>query len=150
MPEKEDALELTQDVFVTVFQKLEGFRKESDIKTWIYRITINKCLDFIKAKKRLKRLQFFTSTFLPNKSTPNYLTNFFHPGVALEDKQAVEHLFNLIRTLSSNQQTAWILHKLEHLTQEEVAQIMGATSKAVESRNQLANQPRRTLNQFRF
>jgi len=41
---KEDAEEIAQDFFVTIFKKLESFRYESKIETWIYRITINKSL----------------------------------------------------------------------------------------------------------
>lgn len=48
----EDAEEVTQDVFVTIFKKQEEFKSNSSLKTWIYRITINHCLDFLKEKKR--------------------------------------------------------------------------------------------------
>ena len=57
----EDAEEITQDVFLIVHEKLEAFRMEAKVSTWLYRITINKSLDFIKAKKRQKRFSFFTS-----------------------------------------------------------------------------------------
>jgi RNA polymerase sigma factor (sigma-70 family) len=39
--QKEDAEEITQDVFVKIHEKLSTFQQQSDIKTWIYRITIN-------------------------------------------------------------------------------------------------------------
>ena len=44
----EDAEEITQDVFVKVYQSIENFKSNSSLKTWIYRITINQSLDFIK------------------------------------------------------------------------------------------------------
>ena len=50
-----DAEEVTQDVFLKVYQSIDHFREDSNLKTWIYRIGINKCLDFLKAKKRRKR-----------------------------------------------------------------------------------------------
>ena len=46
----EDAEEITQDVFVQVHNSLDSFKENSSLKTWIYRITINKSLDFIKHK----------------------------------------------------------------------------------------------------
>ena len=46
----EDAEEITQDVFVKVYHSLDNFNQKSSHKTWIYRITINQCLDFIKQK----------------------------------------------------------------------------------------------------
>ena len=51
---REEAEEICQDVFVNVHFAKDNFRNEASIKTWIYRITINKSLDYIKAKKRKK------------------------------------------------------------------------------------------------
>ena len=49
-----DAQEITQDVFVAVYKSMSSFRKDSLMSTWIYRITINKSLDYLKARKRKK------------------------------------------------------------------------------------------------
>ncbi|MBK9801179.1 MAG: RNA polymerase sigma factor [Bacteroidetes bacterium] len=68
----QDAEEITQDVFVTIHFSLHSFKAESKITTWIYRITINKSLDFIKARQRKKRFAFITSLFttiVPNSNT---------------------------------------------------------------------------------
>ena len=46
----QDAEEITQDVFIQVYNSLENFNEKSSLKTWIYRISINKSLDFIKHK----------------------------------------------------------------------------------------------------
>ena len=51
----EDAEEIVQDVFVKVHDNIESYKSESSIKTWIYRIAINQCLDFIKHNQSLKR-----------------------------------------------------------------------------------------------
>jgi RNA polymerase sigma-70 factor (ECF subfamily) len=50
----EDAEEITQDVFVKISQKMDGFKNESSLKTWIYRIAINTSLDFLKHKNSKK------------------------------------------------------------------------------------------------
>ena len=55
----EDAEEVTQDVFVQVFQSLKKFEQKSTVKTWIYRITINKSIDYIKHKNSQKRFFIF-------------------------------------------------------------------------------------------
>ena len=47
----QDAEEITQDVFVKVHEKLSTFKNQANVKTWIYRITINQSLDFIKTRK---------------------------------------------------------------------------------------------------
>ena len=54
-----DAQEITQDTFLSIYKNLNSFQKKSSIKTWVYRIAINKSLDFIKSRKRIKRRFFF-------------------------------------------------------------------------------------------
>jgi len=130
----EDAEEITQDVFVTVYQSFHSFQENSALQTWIYRITINNALDFLKAKKRKKRFAFFTSIFYEDSNDIKYNPpEFNHPGVLLEDKEALENLFKKINTLPDKQKTALILHKIEQKSQKEVAEIMTLSSKAVES-----------------
>lgn len=130
----EDAQEITQDVFVAVYQSLGTFQERAAISTWIYRIAINKSLDFLKAKKRKKRFAFFTSLFSEDSQTTKYHPqDFNHPGVLLEDKEALSALFEKINRLPDNQKTALILHKIEQKPQAEVAEIMQISLKAVES-----------------
>lgn len=130
----EDAEEITQDVFVSVYKSLKSFQENSEIKTWIYRITINKSLDFIKAKNRKKRFAFMSSLFYNDVTVLNNLShNFNHPGVLLEQKETLEKIFQHINTLPDNQKTALILSKLEQKSQKEVAEIMNTSAKAVES-----------------
>lgn len=131
---KEDAEEITQDVFVAVFQSLESFRQGAAVSTWLYRITINRSLDFIKAKKRKKRYAFISSLFKEQSNElrfepeePN------HPGVQLEEKEAMNALFAALNLLPEKQKTAIILHKIEQMPQAEVAQVMQLSVKAVES-----------------
>ncbi len=130
----EDAEEITQDVFVGVYHSLNTFKQESAIATWIYRITINKSIDYIKAARRKKRFAFITSLFAEGSGALEHdLFEFNHPGVQLEDKEAVAAIFKHINDLPDQQKTALILHKLEHKSQAEIAEIMQISAKAVES-----------------
>ncbi len=129
----EDAQELTQDTFVKVYDSLRGFDGRASVSTWIYRIAINTCKDFIKAKNRQKRFAFLQSLFHPITQEPIAAFHFDHPGVQLESKEAVEELMRLIGQLSDKQREAIILTKIEGLSQAEVAEIMGLGVKAVES-----------------
>ncbi|WP_439488328.1 RNA polymerase sigma factor [Algoriphagus sp.] len=52
----DQAEDLTQEVFIQVWNHLEGFRNQSSYKTWIYRITVNSCLGFLKKSKLDTRL----------------------------------------------------------------------------------------------
>lgn len=130
----EDAEEITQDVFVSIHQSISGFKEQSLLSTWIYRITINKSLDFIKAKNRKKRFGFFTSLFFEDSGDVKHdKPTFNHPGVQLENKEALENIFKHINDLPDNQKTALILSKIEQKSQAETAEIMNMSVKAVES-----------------
>lgn len=128
----EDAEEISQDVFIKVYESLSNFREKSTLKTWIYRITINQSLDFIKKKNSKKRFFSFgrkseNVTEYQNKS------DFEHPGILLERKEDAKVLFLIINTLSENQKTAFILSKVDGLSNTEVSEIMELSISAVES-----------------
>jgi RNA polymerase sigma-70 factor, ECF subfamily len=131
----EDAADIAQEVFVKVYQNLEKFDERSaSLKTWIYRIAINQSLDFLRSKKAGKRFGFLTSLFHKETNEPLAdLAHFNHPGVALEDKEALAKVFACINTLPDNQRTAFILARLEGKSQQEIAEIMNMGVKAVES-----------------
>jgi RNA polymerase sigma-70 factor (ECF subfamily) len=130
----EDAEEIAQDVFVSIHQSLESFRGEANISTFIYRIAINKSLDFIKAKKRKKRFAFISALFFPDSNEVKHEQHEFnHPGVLMEQDEATRRIFKYINELPENQKTALILSKIEHKSQKEIAEIMELNVKAVES-----------------
>ncbi|AEI47883.1 RNA polymerase sigma factor [Runella slithyformis] len=134
LQQAEDAEEVTQDVFVEAFHSMESFKGESAIGTWIYRIAVNKSLDFLRHKNRQKRFAFFTALFHPQ--TDELLhdpPDFYHPGIALENKEKAATLFKTIRTLPETQQTAFILTQVEDLSYAEAAEVMNITVAALES-----------------
>jgi RNA polymerase sigma factor (sigma-70 family) len=123
-----DAEEITQDVFLVAHKSLDKFRNEANHSTWLYRIAINKSLDFLKAKKRKKRFFWFTHELTENDSV-----EFNHPGVLIEHQEETAFIFSCINELPDNQKTALILNKIEQLPLAEIAVIMELSPKAVES-----------------
>jgi RNA polymerase sigma factor (sigma-70 family) len=130
---RQDAEEATQDVFVKIYQKMPGFQEKSSITTWVYRITVNHCLDALRARKRQKRFASIFSFFNNKNETVHDLPDFDHPGVLLEDREALENLFRKINQLPENQRTALILKHIDDLPQRAIAEIMGLSEKAIES-----------------
>ncbi|WP_395633916.1 RNA polymerase sigma factor [Flavobacterium sp.] len=128
----EDAEEVTQDVFVKVYHSLAHFQQKSSYKTWIYRITINQCLDFTKKKNSRKRLYLFGSKSENEREYLNTAT-FEHPGILMENQETAAQLFAVINTLTENQKTAFLLSKLDGLSNPEIAEIMEMSISAVES-----------------
>ncbi len=136
---REDAQDIAQEVFVKIYHHLHQYKPETaSLKTWIYRISINQSLDFLKAKKTKKRFGFITSLFHPDSNEP--IHDVAHPGIAMEDKESLEELLVIIQSLPEKQKTAIILTKIEDRPQKEVAEIMDINIKAVESLLQRAKQ----------
>lgn len=131
---KEDAEEITLDVFMAVLDNLNKFKGSSQLSTWIYRIATNKCLDFLKFKKRKKRFGRVISIF-GNKEDDEIFepVDYWHPGLELESKEDINALYRAIDSLPERQKTALILSKFEKLPQKEIAEILELTPKAVES-----------------
>jgi RNA polymerase sigma factor (sigma-70 family) len=131
---REDAEEITQDVFVEVYRSINKFKGKSGIGTWIYRITVNKSLDRIKHRKRKKRFAFLTSLFdTESGELIHQPVEFNHPGVEAESKEKAKYLFDAINRLPENQRTAFILTEIEGLSHAEAGEVMNKTAKAVES-----------------
>lgn len=128
----EDAEEITQDVFVKVYNSLENFNQKSSYKTWIYRITINQCLDYLKQKNSQKRFFIFGKKSSNEAEYINTAT-FEHPGIIMENQEDAAILFEVINSLTENQKTAFLLAKLDGLSNPEIAEIMQLSISSVES-----------------
>jgi RNA polymerase sigma-70 factor (ECF subfamily) len=143
----EDAEEVTQDVFVKIYSSIGSFRKEAKLSTWIYQLTIRQALDFEKSKRRQKRGGLLKRVFNSNEAEDP--VSFDHPGVKLDNKENAKLLFAAISRLPKNQRLAFLLHKMEGLTFEQIAGIMNISTTAVESLQGRAKQNlRKTLENY--
>lgn len=130
----EEAEDITQEIFVEVFQSIHKFNQESSLSTWIYRIAVNKCIDQIRSKGRRKRFAFLTSLFNPQTGKElKIISAFDHPGMELEKKEDAQLLFKAIQLLPENQRSAFILTQMEDHSQKKAAAILNISEKALES-----------------
>lgn len=130
----EDAEDLVQEVFTAVYLSLDSFEGNSKVSTWVYSIAINKSKEFLRSKTRKKRsghmvvIEKEESHFLPSQ-----VIDFDHPGVKMEDKELAAVLFSAIDQLSENQQVAFLMHKIEGYSYEEISSKMDLSMSSVES-----------------
>ena len=127
----EDAEDLTQEVFVEVFNSIGNFREDASLGTWVYRIAVNKSLELIRRRNRKKRFAFVTSLF--TKEEEMQIPDFEHPGVKMENKERAEVLFKAIARLPDSQRTAFTLSKVEEFSYKEISGIMKVSVSSVES-----------------
>ena len=129
----EDAEEVSQDVFIEVFDSIHKFKFNSVLSTWIYRITVNKCIDTIRKKKSKKRLANLISIFSPEFSNSNQIVNRNTPETIYVNTENGNSLLKSIKKLPENQRTALVLSFMEGLSNKEISEVMDTTSSAVES-----------------
>ncbi|WP_342032480.1 sigma-70 family RNA polymerase sigma factor [Mesobacillus boroniphilus] len=68
----QSAEDITQEVFISCYKNLDSFRSESSYKTWIFKITVNKCKDYLKSKwyKSIVPIEFGWSLIPGSKTSP--------------------------------------------------------------------------------
>jgi RNA polymerase sigma factor (sigma-70 family) len=129
----EDAEDVTQEVFVQLYESIHSFKGESKLTTWLYRITVSKAMDHLRKKKRKKRFAFVQSLFGVNEELVHDPPDFTHPGVTLDNKEKAKELFKAIDLLPEKQKIAFTLNRIEGLSYQEISEIMKLTVASVES-----------------
>lgn len=125
--QKEDAEDITQDVFIKAFESLKSFKGDSSFATWIYRIAINHSLTFLRKKKTQGFVNSFENLFQFG-STDNQT-----PETSTIDDERRKIIKNAVDSLSENQKIAFTLSKYDELSQAQIAEIMRLSEGAVES-----------------
>lgn len=107
------AEDAAQDIFIQVWKHLDSFREESSISTWIYRITVNTCLLYLRKPVYKREIPTdFESGQLDTEATPD------------ESDDRLKQMYGCISKLEENEK-AIILMVLEQVTYPEIAQVTG-------------------------
>jgi len=137
----DDAEDLAQDVCIEIIESARSFKGNSSLSTWIYRLTVNKSLNFIRKNKRKQLVKQFESFF--SKGDDNASSRVEEPSEhdkTFENNERKQILEKAINSLPENQKTAFILSKYEELSYKEITEIMNLSLASVESLLQRAKQ----------
>lgn len=129
--DEEDALDLSQEVFVQVWESIGGFKAQSSIKTWVYTIAVRKALNYLRAKKIRRFFSLNESNF--DRHLNNRKNNEPDGFQVLNQQDMAKTIHHAIEKLPPNQRTAFVLSKTHGLSDAETAAIMDTTIGAVES-----------------
>lgn len=126
---KEDAEDLTQDIFIRAFQSLSSFQGNSEFSTWLYRITVNTSINHLNRIKN-RGLLHFAEDILQNIF--NRASDDKNPEQQLEQSEHDNVIRKAIDALPEKQRTAFVLSKYDDLPQKEIAAIMQCSEGSVE------------------
>ncbi len=123
-----DAEEITQEVFLTVYKKFKNFCFESSFNTWVYRITVNSTINYLKkmSKERNKMVQFKDEFKQGNDS---------HQERKIMNKEYHEKIISsLLTLLTPDQRMCIVLRSMEGLSYEKIASTLNIKINTVRSR----------------
>lgn len=129
---KEDAEDVSQEVFIEVFRSINGYRADASLATWIYRIAVSKSMDEVKKRNRKKRLGSM-SKFLHLDEIAHWFAGESQADKNLVRKDEMEGIKRALYTLPDNQRIAFTLSKIEGYSNTEIAEIMQTSVLAVET-----------------
>ena len=132
---REDAEDLTQEIFVKAFEALPRFRGSSSFYTWLYRIAVNKTINYRKKRNRKRALS------LDQFDQEIKLDDVYHEmtakgsplrNISLTELQ--EKLNEALQNLSEKHRTVVVMHDMQGIPHEEIAKVVKASVGTVRSR----------------
>lgn len=128
-----DAQDITQDVFIEVFESISKFRGDAKLSTWIYRIAVNKSLNFIRNNKKRKFFKSIDILFDGNTQKIDVIDTSSEPHEQMEQNEIAIVLNKAIDSLPKKQQIAFVMHKYDDLSYKQIAEVMEVSLASVES-----------------
>lgn len=130
-----DAEDLAQEVFLEVFRNANQFRGYARLSTWLYRIAVNRSLNFMRANRRKRFWQSIEETFSGGRNHSREISENRNdqPDNEIKDQQRRDMLHKAIDNLPERQRIAFTLNKYEDLSYLQVAEIMQLSVASVES-----------------
>ena len=124
---REDALEVAQEVFMIIYHKLKSFRFESSFKTWVYRITANYAINFAKKSSRAKTVPYEDLLERGRGSSSEAQTQ-------MDQEHQSQLVENFLGELNPDQRACVVLRDIQGLSYEEIAQALNININTVRSR----------------
>ena len=121
----DDTDDLTQEVFIKVWNNLVTFRQDAKLYTWLYRIATNECLNFLKSKKR--------KFFLPINDITEELSQKIDQNAGLSGEEIQLKLQKALLKLPDKQRLVFNMRYYDDLKYEEIAEILGTSVGALKA-----------------
>ena len=129
---EEDARDVCQETFLRAFRAIGGFRGQAKFSSWLYRIALNLCRDWVRRQRRTPVVQ------MPEDTDAMEMAADREPSESIEDLVARKDLTRIVEKamakLPEEQRTAIILKEYHGLTFQEIADLVGCPLSTVKTR----------------
>jgi RNA polymerase sigma-70 factor, ECF subfamily len=129
--DREDSMEIVQDVFISVFKNIRTFRQESSLATWLRKITINQCLNW---KRKWKRRFKWDHKSIESENNKDLSKENNNPEMQYREKQFEKNIMTAIKKLPEKIRLVFVLNAFEGLSYEEISETLNIKKGTVSSR----------------
>lgn len=135
MGHREDAEDVTQAIFIKAHRAIDRFRGQSAFSSWLHRIAINETLNAIKRRKRGPKISL-ADLQIDSPEDPAYIrmVSSDSPARAAHLKELQTKLNEALQTLSHNHRTVVVLHDVQGVPHDQIAEMLGCSVGTVRSR----------------
>ncbi len=134
VPDREDAMDIAQEVFLKVYQGLSGFKGDSRFSTWIYRIGVNASLDFLRKRQKMRTYSLDEPLDLGESQVTREIGGEVRVEDVVEDLSLSQKAFGYIQQLDPSYRSVIVLCDIQGHTYKEIAGILGISMGTVKSR----------------
>lgn len=135
IPDRDDAMDITQEVFLKAFQALPKFRGDSRFSTWLHRVCVNACLDFLRRKQRTQTYSLDEPINLKESSVVREVRD--DSGSVedvIETKSLTESVLMALNSVDEAHRTVIVLSDIRGYSYQEIADMLGISIGTVKSR----------------
>ncbi|MDR1859820.1 MAG: RNA polymerase sigma factor [Bacteroidales bacterium] len=123
----DDADDVLQNAFIKIWKNIDSFREESSLYTWLYRVTTNEALSFMKQKRRQ------LTTRIEDERDSDYLLNSLHADPYFEGDEVQLKLQEAIALLPEKQRLVFNMRYFENIKYDDMEQILGTSTGALKA-----------------
>lgn len=150
----EESYDVLQEALISAFNSLNKFKGNSSIYTWLYRIVVNKSLDYLKQKRKKDKIYFSYDNPYTEKDEiiNNFNRNINNIQQNYEQNELFNHLINIINSMQEKYKEILIMRYFDDLSYEEIAEIKQIKIGTVKSRLNKAKEilKKKLINENKF
>ena len=132
--DRDDAFDMTQEAFIKAYGSLSSFRGDSKFSVWIYRITTNVCLDFLRSKSRKQQVSLTVSDDDDEDAQLDIPDPSSDPEQQLMQKMSMQSVEEGLKTLPDKQRQILVMRELGGMSYAEIGKALSLEEGTVKSR----------------
>ncbi len=132
--DEDDAMDALQESLIKVFRHLDKFKGDCKFDTWVYRIVVNTCNDFLRKNKKQKNNVSFYWTDEDGETMIDIPDTAPTPSEVFDTKLTVSYVMDCLNEMPEDQREVLILRDIQGFSYEEISEILGCSMGTVKSR----------------